>query len=106
MARCRPCAAELFGEPAMKLATFTIVMFLLASTSRGAGLRVGAAAVVITPEVGTPMAGYYSARAAEGVHDDLFANAIVLEQDGAKAVLVACDLISMPRGVVERAREQ
>ena len=48
------------------------------------------------------MAGYYSARAAEGVHDDLYAKAIVLEQDGSKAAMVACDLISMPRGVVER----
>ena len=57
-------------------------------------LRVGAAAVVITPPVGTPMAGYYFERAAEGVHDDLFAKAIVLEQGGTKAALVALDLIS------------
>jgi neutral ceramidase len=90
----------------MRLSTFTIALFLLASTARAASLRVGAAAVLITPEAGTPMAGYYTARAAEGVHDDLYAKAIVLEQDGVKAALVACDLISMPRGVVERAREQ
>ena len=36
-------------------------------------LRIGAASVVITPPAGTPMAGYYFERAAEGVHDDLFA---------------------------------
>ena len=59
-------------------------------------LRVGAAAVVITPPVGTPMAGYYFERAAEGVHDDLFARALVLEQGGTKAALVSLDLISTP----------
>src|SRR3954452_24876042 len=90
----------------MRLAVITVVLCVVASTIRAGDLRVGAVAVVITPEAGTPMAGDYSARAAEGVHDDLYAKAIVLEQDGSKAALVACDLISMPRGVVERAREQ
>ena len=69
-------------------------------------LRVGAAAVVITPPVGTPMAGYYFERAAEGVHDDLFAKAIVLDQDGTKAALVSLDLISTPFGLVEAARTE
>ena len=34
-------------------------------------VRVGAAAVVITPPLGVPMAGYYSERGATAVHDDL-----------------------------------
>ena len=70
-----------------------------------AELRAGAAQVVITPAVGAPMAGYYSARSMEGVHDDLFAKALVLEQDGKRVALVICDLISMPRGVTVEARE-
>src|SRR6476661_1042558 len=90
----------------MRLAVITAVLCVVASTTHAGDLRVGAATAVITPEAGTPMAGYYSARAAEGVHDDLYARAIVLEQDGSKAALVACDLISMPRRIVERAREQ
>ena len=69
-------------------------------------LRIGAAAVVITPPVGTPMAGYYFERAAEGVHDDLFARALVLEQGGTKAALVSLDLISTPFGLVEAARKE
>src|SRR5436305_1499237 len=81
-----------------------VVLIALTSAARAGDLRAGAAAVVITPEPGTPMAGYYSARSAEGVHNDLHAKAIVLEQDGSKAALVACDLISLPRGVVDRAR--
>jgi hypothetical protein len=80
---------------------------LLAVAPASAGeLRIGAAAVVITPPAGTPMAGYYSARAAEGVHDDLFAKALVLEKDGVKAALVALDLISTTRGLVEEARRE
>lgn len=67
-------------------------------------LRAGAAAVVITPPQGTPMAGYYSIREADGVHDDLFAKALVLESGETKAALVALDLISTTRDMVEEAR--
>ena len=72
----------------------------------GAELRVGRAAVKITPGQGLPMAGYYSVRLNEGVHDDLGAKAIVLESGGVKAALVACDLIGIPAGIVEKARER
>jgi hypothetical protein len=84
----------------------TLLSPLWLVTPAAAGeLRVGAAAVKITPEPGTPMAGYYSTRLAEGVNDDLMAKAIVVEQDGAKVALVVCDLISMPRAVAEGARK-
>jgi hypothetical protein len=67
--------------------------------------RVGVASVRITPSPRVPMAGYYNERKAESIHDDLYAKAMVIEKDGAKAALVACDLISMPRPVVEEARQ-
>lgn len=77
------------------------------SVSAVAGeLRVGAAAVKITPPVGIGMAGYYFERGAQGTHDDLFAKAIVLEQDGERAALVALDLISTTRPMVEAARQE
>jgi hypothetical protein len=80
---------------------------LLAVAPASAGeLHVGAESVVITPTAGTPMAGYYSARAAEGVHDDLFAKALVMEKDEVKAVLVSLDLISTTREIVEEARRE
>ena len=69
-----------------------------------ADVRVGAATVLITPDAGTPMAGYYFARASEGVHDDLFAKAIVIESDGKKAAFVALDLISTTRDLVTEVR--
>lgn len=72
--------------------------------ARAGELRIGAAAVNITPPDGTPMAGYYSERGAHGMLDPLHAKAIVLEQDGAKAALVALDLVSTVRAHVEQAR--
>jgi neutral ceramidase len=81
-----------------------LLFLLIALPARAGELRVGAAAVVITPPPGTPMAGYYFVRAAEGVHDDLHAKAIVLERDGQRAALVALDLIATTRDLVEEAR--
>src|SRR5688500_6405593 len=77
---------------------------LLAITAR-AELGVGAAAVRITPDKPTPLAGYYNTRLSTNTHDELHAKAIVIEQDGARAALVACDLISLPRSVVVQARD-
>jgi neutral ceramidase len=70
-----------------------------------ADFRAGAAAVKITPPKGAPLAGYYYNRAAEGVHDDLYAKALVLQQDTNKVALVVCDLISLTRPIVEEARK-
>jgi hypothetical protein len=52
------------------------------------------------------MAGYYSARGAQGVHDDLFAKTIVLDDGEVRVALVALDLISTPRDLVEDARRE
>ncbi len=91
-----------------KLLQTTVVLFacLGSLVVEADDLRVGAASVKITPPIGVPMAGYYFERAAEGVHDDLYAKAIVLEKDGVKAALVALDLISTNRDVVEAARQE
>jgi hypothetical protein len=62
--------------------------------------------VEITPPAGTPMAGYYFVREADGVHDPLYAKAIVLEVGESRAALVALDLISTTRDLVEEARAE
>lgn len=85
----------------------TGMALLLAAAAVCAGaaeLRVGRAAVVITPPVGAPMAGYYYNRGAEGTHDELHAKALVFEAGGAAAAVVACDLIGIPAPIVEQAR--
>lgn len=80
-------------------------LFRFGAPALASELRVGAASVVINSLPGTPLAGYYHARASEGVIDDLFAKAAVIEADGTKAALVVCDLISLPRHTVVEARK-
>ena len=87
-------------------AILLVVGLASSRTIAAENLRVGAAASVITPPAGTPMAGYYFERAAEGVHDDLFAKALVLDQGGTRVALVSLDLISTPMGLVEAARKE
>ena len=76
------------------------------SLARAGDLKAGASSVLITPKVGTPMAGYYFERKSEGIHDDLFAKAVVVERDGVRAAIVSLDLISTSRGTVEDARAE
>ncbi|MCS6867001.1 MAG: neutral/alkaline non-lysosomal ceramidase N-terminal domain-containing protein [Gemmataceae bacterium] len=84
----------------------TCVVTLVCAMPAVAGpLQVGVAAVDITPPKGCPMAGYYSYRGAEGTHDPLWAKALVLEKDGTTVALVALDLISTPRNLVEQSRQ-
>ena len=79
-------------------------VLLLATAAAAEPARIGRAAVRITPPPGIPMAGYYSVRLGEGTHDDLYAKAIVFEQDGAKAAMVACDLVAVEQEQVDAAR--
>jgi neutral ceramidase len=81
------------------------LLLAAAALAPAQGLRVGAAEVVISPPPGTPMAGYYATRLSTGVHDDLRAKTIVIESGGRRAVLVACDLVGIPPGVIDEARE-
>lgn len=83
------------------------------------GLRVGAAEAVITPSPGTFLAGYGNDRKSTGVHDDLYAKAVVISdrdpagsgQDpagssrGNTVVLVTIDCIGLPFPVVQQIRE-
>lgn len=75
-----------------------------AFAARGEELRAGAAASNITPLLDQPLAGYFYPRPAEGVHDDLLAKALVLDDGRSRVVLVACDTVSVDRGSVADAR--
>ncbi len=69
-------------------------------------LHVGAAEAIITPPVGTPMDGYSSRQGvATGVHDDLHARALVLDDGRSRLATVSCDLVGVDRRLVARARE-
>ena len=88
----------------MKLAIGFFLTFT-ATLASAAQLKVGAFAVVITPPNGSAMAGYFDERHSDGVDNDLYAKAIVLDVDGVKAALISCDLLEMPRPIASRARD-
>jgi hypothetical protein len=71
-------------------------------------LRAGAGHSDITPPIGTPLEGYIERReVSKGVHDRLFAKAIVLEDlDGSKVAVVSCDLVGVGRWIVDYARKE
>ena len=83
-----------------------VYTLLLLATANAGDLHIGVSQRIITPEIGTPMAGYYFDRGAEGVHDDLYTKAMVLEKDGRKVVLISCDLIEIPNYLVDEIRAE
>jgi hypothetical protein len=79
-------------------------LLLIAAPAFGAELRVGRAKVVITPPVGAVMGNSYGIQVSTGVASDIHAKAVAFEVDGVKAAIVACDLISLHRPIVAKAR--
>lgn len=90
------------------VATLFSLCSVVASPAAG-GLRVGAAHVKITPPGPVPMAGYgarwggLGMKKSTGVHDDLYARAIVVEKGDTKFALVACDLCAVNAGLRKAA---
>jgi hypothetical protein len=90
----------------MRLATSLALTLAITLPAQAGPLTAGAATADITPPRGCPMAGYYSARGAEGTHDPLMVKVLVLEKEGVRAALVSLDLISTTRGLVEETRKR
>ena len=65
-------------------------------------LKLGTAATDITPRLDDPLAGYYYDRTADGVHDNLFVKAMVLDDGMTQLVLVVCDLGQVEKETVEK----
>ncbi len=74
-----------------------------------AELRVGRAAVDITPVVGTPMLTPqrppFVLKLATEPHDPIHIKAVVLEQGGHRVAFAVCDLTSIPLQIIKDARE-
>jgi hypothetical protein len=69
-------------------------------------MRIGAAAIDITPPVGTALDGYGGRTDVSlGVHDPLYARAIYFDDGATQIALVVCDLIGIGSFLAERARE-
>jgi hypothetical protein len=72
-------------------------------------MRAGVAKICITPPVGTWQGGYGARRRpCEGVHDDLYARALVLAGDdgGPQAAIVSADISGLPHDLADGARRR
>ncbi|MEN6345522.1 MAG: hypothetical protein ABFE16_09445 [Armatimonadia bacterium] len=68
-------------------------------------LVAGAAESIITPPLGTNLAGYFHPRVSEGVISDLKAKAVIAGEGTEAVGIIACDLIGIPEEIVKAARE-
>jgi neutral ceramidase len=68
--------------------------------------QAGFATADITPPTGGRRAGGYTELVSTGVHDPLFAKAMVLSQGAAVLAFVGNDLCSVPRELTDRARKR
>ncbi|HEY3109615.1 MAG TPA: neutral/alkaline non-lysosomal ceramidase N-terminal domain-containing protein [Chloroflexota bacterium] len=67
--------------------------------------RAGAAEVVVTPPVGVELEGYGNrASGSVGVHDELYAHALVLDDGRRRAAIVTVDVIWVDAPIVARVR--
>lgn len=67
-------------------------------------LRVGAGSQIVSPPVGTSLAGYFHDRPSTAVHDDLLAKAVVLDDGETQAAVVVCDILRVPADIVSEVR--
>lgn len=67
--------------------------------------RAGYSKVCISPPAGSPLAGFAARQGVStGVHDDLYARALVLENDATGVALVSVDVLALPCEFVGRVR--
>ncbi|MGD9520188.1 MAG: neutral/alkaline non-lysosomal ceramidase N-terminal domain-containing protein [Armatimonadota bacterium] len=68
-------------------------------------LQAGFGKADLTPPLGTHLAGHFSERPAQGIHDPLLATAVVMESGDERLAIVSCDLLGVPREVVRSVRD-
>lgn len=68
-------------------------------------LSAGFSKIPISPPIGAPLAGFAAREGVcEGIHDDLFARALVIENDGEAIVFVSLDVLAVSSEFVSHAR--
>ena len=92
------------------MVVYLFVMLVMSSMMSGAQsgpevFRAGSASRKITPPVGSIMGSSYGITVSEGVHDDLYAKALVFNRGDVKGAFVVLDIISIPHTVVVQARQ-
>lgn len=73
---------------------------------KGVSLKAAVAKDIITPPIGTSLAGYaFKKEGSVGIHDELFVRAVVLEQGKTRVALAVSDIIGFERFTVEKVRK-
>lgn len=68
-------------------------------------LYAGLGKVSISPPIGAPLAGFAARKGVcEGIHDELFSRALVLESSGKSAAIVSLDVLAVSSEFVEQVR--
>ena len=68
-------------------------------------LKAGFSRVDMTPPFGTPLAGYYEMRRADGVRDPIYLNALALNDDEKTIVIITADVLMVRFDVCNILRE-
>lgn len=68
-------------------------------------MKAGFAEIVITPPHADCLLAGYALRQATGVHDDLYASAVYLEDSATSALLIGYDLLAMERELIDHLKE-
>lgn len=83
-----------------------LLVGVLQLSADAAEFQAGFATAEITPPVGWRRAGSYTEFVSTGIHDPLFAKAMVLSQGETIVAFVGNDLCSVPRELTDRARQR
>jgi hypothetical protein len=67
--------------------------------------KAGFSKVCISPAIGAPLAGFAARQeVSKGIHDDLYARALVLENAESAVAIVSVDLLALPSDFISRVR--
>jgi len=89
----------------MTCALLTLTVLILSGTTHAAALRVGVAAATVNPDNGTYLCGYGHNRKSTGIHDNLYAKAIVFDDGKTPVALLVIDATSLQYPTVQAIRK-
>ena len=74
-------------------------------STNGHALQIGWATKSITPDLPVQLHGQHHERISSSVHDEIAATAFVVSCDAMQAIFLSCDVVAVPRDLVEMIRE-
>ncbi|MCW5926907.1 MAG: neutral/alkaline non-lysosomal ceramidase N-terminal domain-containing protein [Chitinophagaceae bacterium] len=84
---------------------FTVFLLSVAEAQKPEEFLVGAAAAAINPADPVFLAGYKQNRKSTGIHDNLYAKAVVISNNDNAVAIVSIDCIGLPYPLVRRIRD-